>query len=133
MPNMTPITIKKNDGTTDVVFTDVQPSAGDKSPAMWRAKLVGANRSVNPWFSMVSRDNASRSARVQNLRFVIPLIQTDASTTLQSSRGECLFKGECVYPVTATEAEINEFVAQAANIMKHALIQQALKDGYAPT
>lgn len=35
MPNMANITVKKADGTTDVVYTALTPSAGDKTSARW--------------------------------------------------------------------------------------------------
>ena len=36
MPSMASITVKKYDGTTDIVFDALSASGGDNSPAVWR-------------------------------------------------------------------------------------------------
>lgn len=40
MPQMANITVKKADGTTDVVYTALTPAGGDNSPARWSANAL---------------------------------------------------------------------------------------------
>lgn len=48
MPTLSNITVKKNDGTTDVIYTGVAPSAGDKSPAVLRNNSLGSAAAFHP-------------------------------------------------------------------------------------
>lgn len=41
MPTLANITIKKADGTTDVVYTAIAGAAGDNTPAMFRNETIG--------------------------------------------------------------------------------------------
>jgi len=42
MPTMGNIVVKKADGTTDITYSSVVPSAGDTSPAIWQSQTVGS-------------------------------------------------------------------------------------------
>jgi len=132
MPSMANITVKKNDGTTDVTYTAVVPSAGDKSPAVWRNNSMGSAPAHRTEFSIQSLWNGPRTARKVTGKFMYPVtaVGTDGKTNIVD-RGWLTFEG--IVPQTMADADINELVSQSANLIGATLIKDSLKTGYAPT
>jgi len=131
MPNMANVVIKKFDAVTDVTWTAVQASSGDKSPAIWRNLTVGTAPAFNPEARMMSRPNADGTVR--RVEGMIDWKQTAVGTdgvTRKINVG--LFKFEGVVPQGMLLADLNEFTAQACNFVGAALTKQCLKDGFAP-
>lgn len=131
MPQMANITIKKADGTTDVVYTQKTPSAGDKSPAVWKNDTVGTVLAARPTFSIVSMDNGNRKARRLRTSYIWPKTRTDTAGNVTVSGGASSESSHLV-PQDMTPTEISEFVAQYANLLASALIKASVNDGYAP-
>lgn len=131
MPNMANITVKKADGTTDVVYTAATPSAGDKSPAVWKNASVGAVLAARPSFTLVAMDNGTKKARRFRSSFVWPKTRVDALSNVVVSGGA---SGESSHliPQDMTPTEIGEYVAQYANLLSSALVKECLNSGYAP-
>lgn len=132
MPTMANITIKKADGTTDVIYTAATPSAGDKSPAVWKNATVGPVLAARPTFTFVMMDNGNRKARRARSSFMWPKTRVDTAGNTTVIGGASAESSHLV-PQDMTAAEINEFVAQYAGLLKSALIQDSLSSGYAPT
>lgn len=132
MPQMANITVKKNDGVTDVVYTAVVPSAGDKSPAVWRNNTVGTAASHRPEFRTISRDNGTSSARRVDFSAVYPYTVTGADGRIVVADKFSL-SGSALVPKGMPDTDIGEAVSQTLNLAASALIKQAVKDGYAPT
>lgn len=132
MPQMANITIKKADGTTDVVYTQKVPSAGDKSPAVWKNDTVGTVLAARPTFSIVSMDNGNRKARRLRTSFLWPKTRTDTAGNVTVSGGASSESSHLV-PQDMTPSEITEYVAQYANLLASALIKASVNDGYAPS
>lgn len=132
MPQMADMTVMKNDGTTAVTFTAVQPAAGDKSPAIWRNEAVGTAAAHRPTFTCQARFNGNNTARKidANLTYPTTYVGSDGRTYV-GDKGLLHFDG--TLPVNMDAASINELVAQAANLLKHALMQSAFKSGFAPS
>jgi hypothetical protein len=132
MPQMADMTVKKNDGTTDVTYTAVQPAAGDKSPAIWRNESVGTAASHRPTFTCQSRYNGNNTARKIDANLTYPTTYVGADgRTYVGDKG--LLHMDGTLPVNMDVTSINELVAQAANLLKHALMQSAFKSGFAPS
>jgi hypothetical protein len=72
MPSMADIIVKKNDGTTNITFTAMVASAGDKSQAIWRSTTVGTAAAHQPELRMTSRANGTGTARRVDLHFSYP-------------------------------------------------------------
>lgn len=132
MPSMANITVKKNDGTTDATYTAVVPSAGDKSPAVWRNNGMGTAPAHRTEYSMVSSWNGPRTARKVTVKYMYPItaVGTDGKTNVvdRAWRTE-----EYIIPQTMPDADINEFVSQSANLGVSTLVKDCLKSGYAAT
>jgi hypothetical protein len=132
MPQLANITVKKNDGTTDVVYTGVVPSAGDKSPAVWRSNSVGAAMAFRPEFRLTSQSNANRTLRRVEGTYTYPTTATDsAGKTVVADRGFINFSAGV--PQSMPDADVNEFVSQGLNLLVSTLVKDSVKTGYAPT
>lgn len=132
MPNMANIVIKKADGTTDVTYTSAAPSAGDKSPAVWKNQTVGTVLAARPSFTVVAMDNGTRKARRVRSTFLWPKTRVDTAGNVTVVGGASSESSHLI-PQDMTPTEIGEYVAQYANLLASALIKQSLVDGYAPS
>lgn len=131
MPQGTDMTIKKNDGTTDITYTFVQPSSGEGVPAVFKSQSVGTAASHQPEFRLSAKDGGVAGER-RNLRatFQYPETATDTTTGLTSVVRKASFNADGLIPKDMSQAAVNEAVAQFANLLKHALMQSCLKSGY---
>lgn len=131
MPQMANIVIKKADTTTDVTYTSATPSAGDKSPAVWKNQSVGTILAARPSFTLVSMDNGTRKARRFRSTFLWPKTRVDTAGNVTVSGGASAESSHLI-PQDMTLSEIQEYVAQFANLLASTLIKQCMVDGYAP-
>lgn len=130
MPNMANFTVKASNGTTDVVYVALTPSAGDTTPARWAVTSGASSANLRTSLEMKTRPNAKRNARVSEVLFKMPDVRlVNGQDTVV---GHCLLKAEAVIPNQVNISVIDEAVAQFANALKTALIQDSIKVGYAP-
>lgn len=131
MPSMANITIKKADGTTDVIWTALQASAGDGMSATWRNNTVGTTLAQRPTLSLGSKWNGPKSGRRITGNFAWPITQTD-------SAGNVVVTG--VNPGTFSflsvqnqdPALIKEQAYQFAHLVASAIVKASMEEGYAP-
>jgi hypothetical protein len=129
---MANITVKKNDGVTDVIYTAVVPSAGDKSPAIWKNQTVGTAAGHRPEFRMLSRDNGTTTARRVDVEFTYPslVVGSDGKTNIAD---RFVVNASFLVPKGMADADVNEGVSQVVNLMASVLSKDSLKAGYSPT
>ena len=132
MPTMANITVKKADGTTDVVYTAIQPAGGDGLEALWRVEAIGSIAGNRPVFSLKSKSTQDKRARVVDFSLIYPEIVTNASTGVASVRTRATFRGSIIVSLDAADVTNQECAAQAANLLKSVLIQSCLTAGFAP-
>jgi len=132
MPAMANITVKKYDGTTDVVYTAQQPSAGDNAPAIWKDETTGTVLAGRPVLALVARNNGNKGARRLSASYLYPKVRTDSATNV-TVQGGASFDGSFLIPQDMTMVEIREFVHQSTNLLAAALIKQCLITGYSAT
>jgi len=131
MPDMAAITVKKNDGTTDQVWTNVQASGGDRSPATWRNTSVGTAPTFHPEMNMTSRPNAEKTVR--RVEGTVDWKQSAEGTDgITRKVNVALFKFDVVLPQGMPSADLNEFASQATNLIASVLFKDSLKAGFAP-
>lgn len=133
MPTMADITIKKNDGTTDVTYTAVTASGGDKSPAVWRSNSFGGTPGQRPEVRMTSQSTANNSGRKFEITVVYPEIYTDSNTSLTQISSRAQFTATGFVPANMADASAEEFGAQVGNLLAASLLEAAMTVGYAPT
>lgn len=127
------ITIKKNDGTTDIVWSLLAASGGDKSPAIWRSTTAAGTAGQQPTMTVQSRDNGDKTARRTDMTFVFPSVYTDSASSLSKVRSKAIIQVSAVLPLDMTSADILEQGAQFAHLINAALVVGTLQTGYAPT
>lgn len=132
MPTAANVTIKKNDGTTDIVYTLVAASAGDKIPAVWRSNTVGTANAHRPTMQAWAYPNGQKTARRVQGKFEYPttVIDTQGKTQIADK-----FIGEinCLVPQGMPDTDTNEAASQFCNWVAAALFKQMVKDGFAAT
>lgn len=131
MAQIANITVKKNDGTTDMVYTALVPSAGDTVPAQWRADAASTIPAHRPTLKMLTQNNSKRNARVERISFAYPVFQTIGG--VEQKIGVIPMELNATIGTNFDTAIINEAVTQFGNLVVSALIRQSMKDGYAPT
>lgn len=136
MPAIADVTVKKFDGTTDIVYAAISGSGGDSQPAVWRqdagvtASLPLGHRKT----AMLStKYNGPRSARQAELTYIAPYAVQDSTTTKWSSTDRVQVKVFATVPLNIPASEVNEAVYQACNIAAATLIKSSMASGYAPT
>lgn len=130
MPQITNITVKKNDGTTDITYTQQQPSSGDGSYAVWQSTTVGTAPAHRPELRLVARESNKGAARALRSTYMYPQIATNSTTTVTSVVNRAMASTDWTVPKDMSAADINEFVAQYANLLAAALIKSCVQTGY---
>lgn len=133
MPSMANLTVKKADGTTDVVYVAQVASAGDNSPASWRVDAIGSVRGNRPILTISSKPTANRAARVVSGKLVYPETYTDSTTGIVEIRSSVSCSFTVIVPQLLTDTTITEACAQFGNLLDSALIQSCFTSGFAPT
>lgn len=136
MPSMASITVKKFDGTTDIIYDALSASGGDNSPAVFRqdtGAVAGLPVGHRAQFKVLSRWNGSRSARLVELEYSRPYATQDSTTTVYSSKDRVVFKGVITCPQGIPATDLNEACYQFANLVASTLVKQSMSSGYAPT
>lgn len=132
MPQMANITVKAANGTTDVVYTAMTPSAGDSVAASWRQEDAARFAGLRDTVSFETRYNGPRDARRVTISFAFPYATTDVNGK-QSSDAKIPFTFSGVIPLNVPDSAVAEAVARATNFLSTALVRDSLKAGYAPT
>ena len=132
MPQMANLTVKKADGTTDAVFTAMTPSAGDKSPAIWRSNSVGTSVALRPEFRAYGLPSPDGARRTFKTNLVYPAVITDNASGLKKVAGYITQVTETKIFLAADDATVAEAIAQGANLNSTALMRECAKVGFAP-
>lgn len=132
MPTMANVTVKKNDGTTDILYTVVAASGGDKSPAVWRSNTVGTAAGQRPEMRVSSRPNGDGTARRIEGSYSYPSLVTGSDGKINvASRYNVQFSA--VVPAAMLDADVNEAAAQSLNFLANALMKSVFQSGFAPS
>lgn len=130
MPTLSNITVKKADGTTDVVYTALQPASGNL-PAIFRNNTVGATLAERPTLLIKAMDNGTKQSRRVRVDFSWPLVSTDSGGRVVPA-GRMAGEASVVIPQNQDAATIKEQAHQFANLIGSAIIKACFDEGYAP-
>lgn len=134
MPNFADISVLKNDNVTAIVYVGKSPAGGDSSQAVWRADTHPAPYAgLKPQFAVASRWNGAKTARRLQLDFAYHGFATDSTTGVSTRTGTIPFSTTCAIAQNLPQSDIDEAVAQYANLLKSALVQLCMKTGYSAT
>jgi hypothetical protein len=135
MPSMASMTVKKADGTTDIVYDSITASGGESSPAVWRqdtGAVAGLPVGLRSLFKLQSKWNGPKTARQLSFEFNQPYSVQDSTTTLYSAKDRVVMTGVITLPQGIPSANLNE-VVQGLNLLANALVKSSAQAGYAPT
>jgi hypothetical protein len=136
MPTMASITVKKFDGTTDIVYDALSSSGGDNSPAVWRqdtGAAAGLPVGLRNLFRLLTKWNGPKTARQMTFEYVSPYAVQDSTTTLYSAKDRVVVSGIATIPQGVPASAINEAIYQSMNLLASSLVKQSGAAGYAPT
>lgn len=135
MPAMADITVKKNDGVTNIVYAAKVPSSGDDGSAMWKSDAaVHPYTGLKPEVRMRSRYTGDRKKRISEIIGTYLSYATDTTTGVSSARGGVKVQLTVTVDQEIAQADIDEGISQLTNfIVDPTTIRVALKQGYAPT
>lgn len=135
MPAMASITVKKADGTTDIIFDSLTPAGGDGSAAEWRqdtGQSAGFPVGLRPRLKVMTKWNGPKTARIMAFEASYPYAVQDSTTTLYSAKDQVFCKGTYTLPAAIPSANLKEAVYQMGNLLASALIKSSGEVGYAP-
>lgn len=129
MPNQANITVKKNDGTTDVLYTGVQPASGSV-PAIWRAPTTTSAAHAAE-LRISSRDAMKGKNREIKGTFQFPQVALNSTTNVTSviHRAKMMVIGD--FPKEMSQAAIDEYVSQFFNLGASQHVKDQFKAGFA--
>lgn len=127
------ITVKKDDGATDIIYVAKNPSSGDGVPSRWRADSAGTADSFKPELTIAGHLNSGGTARWLNLKFIMPQVYTDSTTSLSAVASRCQASLDVSYPVSTPDSVVNEFVSQLFNLLNKTELRTVFKEKFPPT
>lgn len=131
MPSIASITVKKNDGVTDIVYAGVVPSAGDRSPAIWRSPN-GSAPAFKAELRARSLPNAANTVRRLEGDYSYPITATASDGKVSViDKPKMSIIVSC--PQGVAQVELDEFVSQGLNLFSSVLFKGMAKEGYAAT
>lgn len=130
MPTLANVTVKKYDGTTDIVYNGLQPSSGDRTAAVFRAQSVGTSVRERPEVRVVAFDSPDGNRRVVKKNYVYPVVK--AINGVNTVVGYITKSVETKVPKDATDLDVREAAHQAANLEASALFKNVDVEGFAP-
>lgn len=133
MPSLADISIKKADYTTDIVWSGVSASAGDKTPARYASKTVNSIPAFQPKMSVRSEGNGDGSVRRVHVNVAYPYSVLDTTTNRTTLVSQCSFRADWTVPQDVPQSVVDEFVAQVANLVDSGTLVDVVKTQTAPT
>lgn len=119
------LTVKKNDGTTDIVWTALNGQGGPSLPATWASQTVGTALAHQPTFSYVAKDSGDGVTRRMNAQLVYPNLETNGTITSVNRKGQ--IDVSFAMPKIMTSLQWVEAVSQAINLLT--VIKNDLRNG----
>lgn len=130
MPQMANITVK-DDANLDVVYSMASPSAGDRSPAVWRANAKHAVVGFRPTYTLTTRDNARQNGRVLEAHFKYPIVAAINGTDTLLATVPFTLTG--TLPTNVDAAKVKDAFTQLGNLISSLQSRSTAEDGYAPS
>lgn len=132
MPSIANMTVKKNDGTTDITYSYVMGASGE-NPALYRAPALGATAVTAPEVRIVSRQISGGKFNRVTGTAKYPYSVVNSTTGVTSLQNFLLARCELTVPIEMPQASIDEGVSQLLNCFAHSQFKSACKEGFAPT
>lgn len=126
------ITVKKNDGSTDIVYTVLEGRSGD-NPARWKAPALGATPVTQPEFRVGSKLVPGTNKGKVIATYLYPYQVVNSTTGVTTIEDRELFRLEYTGSNDIPQASRDEAVSQGMNLLASALFKTMLKELTAST
>lgn len=133
MTTQTNVTVKKNDNTTDILYTGLLASAGDGAVAIYKSLTVGSASAHQPELRIAAREARKGAARSFRVTYKYPQIATDSTTGLVQVVDAVQMSEDLILPKGMPITDVNEAVSQFAHLMASAHIKAVIQSMYGPT
>jgi len=127
------VTVKKADGTTDIVYTTITSASSDGSQWLLRAEAAGGPTGFRSTFSVSSKSNGLGTIRVVKFYGKMPHTYTDTNSGLVKTDGFADFSATFNVPASLPSSHLAELAAQFTELMATSYSKDAISTGYAPT
>lgn len=133
MTTIANVTVKKNDGVTDVTFTAQQGASGD-NPAQWFAPALGATGATRPEVRFITKRSASRPSQSRVIgTMMMPYAVVNTTTGVTSVEKRLIGRVEVPFDADIPSTVQDEFVSQLVNFCASAHAKAQFKEGQAAT
>lgn len=126
------ITVKKNDGTTDIVYTALEGRSGD-NPARWKAPALGATPATQPELRVGSKIVQNTSKAKVIATFALPYSVVNSTTGVTTVEDRELFRLEYTGSFDIPQSVRDEAVSQGMNLLASTSVKTMLKELMAAT
>lgn len=131
MTTITNVTVKANDGTTDVVYTALEGSSGS-TPATWQAPALGATGSTKPEIRFSTKKvNGKPSLSKVVGTMMRPYAVVNTTTGITSVERRLIGRIEMPFDSDVPSSFTDEFVSQFVNFCASAHAKAQFKEGRA--
>lgn len=132
MPAIANITVKKYDGTTDVVYTAVASASSDGVPAQYEAQTGFTVPATRPTFKVTSRFNGKKTSRRVNATYSYPVSYVDSTTGRTVIIGSIAGEFSMILPQDIDQVAVREAHQQCVGLLKSATMKAVFDEGTAP-
>lgn len=134
MPAMASITVKKADGTTDIVY-DALSGGVDGQPATWRqdtGAVATLPIGLRATAALKTLWNGVKTARKGHFNYSRPYAVQNTTTSLWSSTDALKIEVNVTMPQGMPNADLAEGIHQGLNLAASTLMKSSLVAGYSP-
>lgn len=132
MPSIVSITVKKNDGVTDVIFGAVTGASGD-TPAQWFAPALGATPQTRPELRFSSKRNGKTGITKLVGTVMMPYTVVNTTTGITSVEKRLIYRIEAPFDPAIPSSVQDEGISQAVNLFASLHAKAQIKEGAAST
>lgn len=131
MPQMAPMTVKKADRTTNVVYDPMTPSTAN-TPAVFMAPALGAIAATRPEYRIGQTRRPDGTWKVTH-SFMYPYHVVDSTTGVTTIVGRVMVTRRVEASGNVPQSVIDEAVYQSADLDNHSVAIESDRAGYGPT
>lgn len=128
MPNIANVTVKKADGTTDIVYTALNPAGGDGIPAIFRAQTVGLSPAARPEVRVSGK--SVKTGREIRVTAHYPNVKTVSG--VETITPGFKFSGTFHLENSQSQVDSDEGASQFANFVASTLVKACASSGFPP-
>lgn len=124
--------VVKNSANADVTYVAVAAASSDGVKAVYEQQAGFATPAERPRFTLLTRDNASKTSRRLVSGFEWPLFVTPAGSSVKQRAGGIPGEFSMILPRNIAGTTVLEAFDQYVNLLRSAVVRAVAENGYAP-